>query len=220
MSSEAAVTISGLEWVRGKKEPFESFGRLQIRDWEDDALADRGTFASNLRLLGISDETVFEALDIRDAEAGELARAAAELEPYRDIRYLDPPPGFIEAVYVYNSARESARRRLRDWWNQRVTSIETTEPLEVDIPLFVLGTPMVPDCKAEWTNQTEFHAGGGWSLRIAGPDLVRTSMLHSSSPLRSRLVAAKQADLLPGGGAARAHRDQRAKKTDDATMAC
>ncbi len=178
------VTITGLEWVRGKEEPLESFGRLEARDWEDDALADRDTFTSNLRLLGMSDESVYEALGIRDAGAGELARAEEKLEPYRYVSFFTPPPEYTEALRIYSSARGSARRRLRDWWNQRVTSIESIEPLKVKIPLFVLGTPVVPGCKAEWTNETEFDAESGWSLQITGSGLgsdVGATFIESAS---------------------------------------
>jgi hypothetical protein len=183
------VTITGLEWVRGKEEPLESFGRLDVRSWEDDALTDRDTFVSNLRLLGMSDKSVIEALDIRDAGAQELAEGAKKLEPYRGVAFAVSPPEYIEAQRVYYSAHKSALERLGDWWNKRVTITETIEPVTVDIPLFVLGTPVAPGCKAEWTTQSEYLAAGTWSLQILGTGLgssvddgyIRSASFEASS---------------------------------------
>jgi len=182
--ADQEVTITGLEWVRGKKQPLESFGWLEVPSWEEAALANRDTFASNLRSLGMSDESIFEVLDIRDAGAGKLATAAERLEPYRNVMFSVPHPEYVEAQRVYDSTRESAWRNLRDWWNRRVTSIESIAPLEIDIPLFVLGTPIVPGCKAEWASEKEFRAGSGWSLQIVGSGLgsdVGATFIESAS---------------------------------------
>jgi hypothetical protein len=38
----------------------------------------------------------------------------------------------------------------------------------VKVPVFALGTPSVPDCKAAWTSEITSGISGGWSLQLAG----------------------------------------------------
>jgi hypothetical protein len=122
----------------------------------------------NLRLSGLSEESVSEALAVRDLGAAELVEAAERLKPYEGISFAVSPPGYIEAQNFYRERRRSALQKLGDWWNQRVTVVASTEPLTVRIPLFVLGTPSVPNCKAEWTNEIISGISRGWALQLVG----------------------------------------------------
>jgi hypothetical protein len=50
----------------------------------------------------------------------------------------------------------------------RTRVVESTEPISVRVPLFVLGTPTTAGCKAEWTNDIVSGISRGWTLQIAG----------------------------------------------------
>ena len=43
-----------------------------------------------------------------------------------------------------------------------------SEPQTVTIPVFMLGTPWVQGCKAEWKNEIISGFTGGWTLHVAG----------------------------------------------------
>ena len=148
MTSEE-VAITGLDWVQGKEEPLETFSRrIEKIAWDDVALDDRVGFDASLRSAGLSEQSVLEALAVRDLAADELLPATERLEPYENVSFSESPPDYIEAQQFYFTTRRSALERLRDWWRQRVTVIDSIEPLTVRIPLFVLGTPSVQGCTA------------------------------------------------------------------------
>ena len=168
MASEE-VSITGLDWVRGTEEPLDTFSRqIEKISWDNVALDDRAAFDMNLRLSGLSEESVLEALSVRDLGAAELVEAAERLKPYEGVAFAVSPAVYIEAQNFYRAKRRSALQMLGDWWNQRVTVVASTEPLPVKIPLFVLGTPSVPNCKAEWTNEITSGISRGWALQLAG----------------------------------------------------
>lgn len=166
------VEITGLDWVQGTEEPLESFSRqIESIAWDDVALDDRAGFDANLRASGLSDQSVLEALAVRDLAAKELLPAVERMKPYENVMFAESPPDYIEAKDFYFTTRRSALQRLRDWWMQRVTVIDTIEQLPVRIPLFVLGTPSVRGCKAHWTHEIVSGIAGGGTLHIAGSGL-------------------------------------------------
>ena len=162
------VGVTGLDWVRGTEQPLETFSRpIEKASWDNVALDDRAAFERDLRLSGLSEDSIMEALDIRDRSAAELVEASKRLEPYKNVAFLESPPEYIDAQNFYDAKRRSALKRLDDWWKKRVKIIGT-ESLVVKVPLFVLGTPSAPDCKAEWTNEIVSGISRGWTLQLAG----------------------------------------------------
>jgi hypothetical protein len=171
MTSEE-VAITGLDWVQGKEEPLETFSRrLEKIAWDDVALDDRVGFDANLRSAGLSEQSVLEALAVRDLAADELLPATERLKPYENVSFFNSPPDYIEAQQFYFTTRRSALERLRDWWRQRVTVIDFIEPVTVRIPLFVLGTPSFQGCTAKWTHEITSGVSAGGTLEIAGSGL-------------------------------------------------
>jgi hypothetical protein len=163
------VYVTGLDWVRGTEEPLDTFSRpIETISWDEVALDDRAAFDKNLRVAGLSKESVSEALAVRDVGLAEMAEAIKRMEPYENIAFSNSPPGYIAAQNFYDAKRKSALQKLGDWWNQRVTTVEAVEPLLVRVPLFVLGAPSAPDCKAEWTNEIVSGFSSGWTLTLAG----------------------------------------------------
>ncbi len=168
MTSED-VYVTGLDWVRGTEEPLDTFSRpIATISWDEVALDNRAAFDEDLRMAGLSKESVSEALAVRDAGLAEMAEAIERLEPYKNIKFRTSPPEYIAAKEFYNAKRKSALQKLGDWWNQRVTTVEAVEPLSVRVPLFVLGAPSAPGCKAEWTNEIVSGFSKGWTLTLAG----------------------------------------------------
>lgn len=165
------VRVTGLDWVRGTEEPLNTFSRpIEKISWDEVALDNRAAFAKNLRASGLSEQSVSEALAVRDASAAEMVEAIKRLKPYENTAFRESPPELIEAQHFYSAKRESALKKLGAWWKTNVTVLESIQHV-VKIPLFVLGTPSVPNCKAEWTNEIVSGISNGWTLQLAGSGL-------------------------------------------------
>lgn len=161
--------VTGLDWVRGTEEPIKSSGRpMGTTSWDEVALDRRDEFDQSLRLAGLSDEAVREVLAVRDVGAAELVEAEERLKPYDGIAFNESPPEYIDAQNFYRERRRTGLQRLLDWWNERVETVESTEPRLVRVPLFLLGTPSTPKCKAKWTNEITAGFTDGWGVQIAG----------------------------------------------------
>ena len=177
--------VTGLDWVRGTEEPIESSGRpIETTSWEEVALYRRAEFDARLRLSGLSEESVQEALRVLDVSAAELVEAEKRLEPYEGINYAIAPPELIDAQHFYDDRRRSALQMLGDWWNKRVVVVDFTEPRLVRVPLFVLGTPSAPKCQAKWTNEIVSGLSDGWGVEIVGSGFgsdTGTSYVNSAS---------------------------------------
>jgi hypothetical protein len=177
--------VTGPDWVRGAEEPIESSGRpIETTSWDEVALDRRAEFDKSLRLSGLSEESVQEALAARDLSAAELIEAKKRLEPYKGISYAESPPDLIDARRYYEDRRRSALQMLGDWWNKRVVVVDFTEPRLVRVPLFVLGTPSAPNCEAKWTNEIVSGLSDGWEVQIAGSGFASdrgTSYVNSAS---------------------------------------
>jgi hypothetical protein len=168
MTFEEEVDITGPGWVHGEEEPLETFSRtLERTAWDDVALDDRVAYEAALREAGMSEKSVLDAVLARDDAAAEMAEAIERLKPYRGVAFKGPPPDYIEAQELYRTQRVSAQRKLRRWWKKNV-KVVGSEQRTVVIPLFVLGTPSVQGCKAEWTNEIASVFTAGWTLHVAG----------------------------------------------------
>jgi hypothetical protein len=166
---EKKIDLANLDWVRGEEEPLETFSRTLISrtTWDDVALDDRVSYEASLRGAGLSEQSILEAILVLDDATAEISEARERLKPYRGIHFAASPPDYIAAQSFYRTKRESAQRKLRNWWKKSV-KVVGSEPRTVTIPLFVLGTPSVPGCKAEWTNEISSGLSMGWPLHIAG----------------------------------------------------
>ena len=177
--------VTGFDWLRGTEEPIKSFGRpIETTTWANVALDRRDEFDKDLRRSGLTEESVQEALTIRDASAAKLVEAEKRLEPYAGISYAESPPDLIAAQHFYSERRRSALQMLIDWWNKRVVVVERTEPRLVRVPLFVLGTPSTPKCEARWTNEITVGFSDGWGVELAGSGFASdsgTSYVDSAS---------------------------------------
>jgi len=180
--SGSEITIRGLEWVRGQEEPFDASSTLGLIEWEHLALNEREVFAADLRALGLSEPMVAETLEFRDGEADQISEVIKTFWDRQPRRYLTTPPELqAEATLVFDSARMTARQRLRDWWNSRVTTVEQREPIELRFPLFVMGAPSVDECKAEWMGEAAYGGMVGWSVTVAGTGLGKDGRATAST---------------------------------------
>lgn len=163
------VALDTPSWLHGSIEDIETFSRdLDVTPWDDVALDDRDAFGAYLVSLGLSEEFVRDALAVRDEGAAKMAKAYEGLKPYEGVAFFQSPPEYVEAQHNYRVARQSALQRFRDWWLERTRVIESTEPMPVRVPLFILGAPAVDGCRAEWKNEITTGFSDGWSLQIAG----------------------------------------------------
>lgn len=163
------VEVTGLGWVRGKEQPIETWSRpIETTSWGAVALDSPAVFEKNLSAGGLSKKSIAEAMAVRNDSAALLVEPLKRLEPYRNTAFAESPPDLIDAQNFYDDRRSSALQRLSDWWNDRVTLVTATEPFAVRVPLFVLGAPATPDCKAEWTNEITSGFSRSWSVKIVG----------------------------------------------------
>jgi hypothetical protein len=161
------VGVTGLDWVRGTREPLDiSSARIETRSWADAAIKDRVAFDKDLRASGLSEEFISEALAVRDAGAADIREAAAEASS--NWRHRPGEMGFQIERPEIGVARRTAFEMLGDWWNRRVTVVESRETVDVTVPLFVLGTPSAPGCTAEWTNEITSGTARTWKVTLAG----------------------------------------------------
>ena len=187
----------GLNRADGTVESLKSFSRLlETISWDDAALHDRAEFETSLRQAGLSEASVSEALAARDRGAAEMAEAVERLKPYENIHFEFSPPEHIEALEFYAAKKRSALEILGDWWKDRIRVVGPREAVLVKVPVFVLGTPSAPGCKAAWTTEITTGFSDGWSLQLAGSGLgsdtrnayVSTASFEASSGQTKMIV--------------------------------
>ncbi|CCF85189.1 hypothetical protein [Nitrolancea hollandica] len=167
-----AVSVTGLEWVRGTQEPLAGSATIEVRQWEDVALLSRERFASDLQVMGLPRTLVAEGLSVRDRAASDVEAAIRSFWDNHPYRYEVTPPEVEEQVnLVYNSARFDAWQRLRDWWHGHETIVESRTPVELHLPLFVLSAPAEPGCSTAFTSEVEQERERGWSVSVMGNGL-------------------------------------------------
>ncbi len=118
--------------------------------------------------MGLPDHLIRQGLEIRDDGRLEVDKAIAAFWSRHPKRYIDTPAAVMNEVReVYDSASRSAWSRLQDWWAGRVREVESREPLNLRLVLFVLSAPS-GECTAELTTEGTATTNLGWSVDIAG----------------------------------------------------
>lgn len=171
MSELANITISGQDWLRGDEETIPGTSSVHIRSWEQAALESRNRFLSEMQGMGLPKHLVRQGLKVRDDGLLDVNKEIAAYWKWHPVAYIDTPPDVMNEVsQIYDSARHNALSRLSDWWADRNREVESKEPLNLRLGLFLLSAPS-GECSAELTTEGTTSRNLGWSVNIAGAGL-------------------------------------------------
>lgn len=175
---------------------LEGESSVQMRGWESVAMEDADRFAAELRTLGMPEHDVADGAQMLQSVAADASEAAKA--------FLDrQPPGqptasddlVAEADRIRASTRDNAFTRVRDWLANRRVVVDSREPVEVRVPLFVLAACSTPGCAAMFNKVAGQNQAPNWSITIWGAGLSG-GVTITSSLLSSVTVQAGQACLL------------------------
>jgi hypothetical protein len=121
--------------------------------------------------MGLPDHLIRQGLKVRDDGRLKVDKAIETFWKHHPLRYIVTPPDVMNEVdQVYDSASRSAWSRLSDWWAGRVREVESKEPLNLRLVLFLLSAPS-GECTSELTAEGTATTNLGWSINIAGTGL-------------------------------------------------
>lgn len=126
---------------------------------------------------GYVDRTV-RSLQLNEQPAQELK---AILEERAGLEFIGPRPGagteeFAQWEEKQIAVRSSAIERLRDWLTGRTFDVQEAERVTVEVPLFVLAAPPVPDCTATLAQSESTSTSAGLNLTLFGTGFEGSSV--------------------------------------------
>ncbi len=144
-------------------------------------LIDRDVLEPGLRDAGLSETDVHQALELRDEVASQARYWDGQMGDFRartgHLRFFDTPPELQEMI----AQRESALKRLRNWFAGREFIVEAREEQRLLIPVFVLAAADVAGCTATVSMRREQDVDLEWGVTIAGTGLGGGASLTVSS---------------------------------------
>jgi hypothetical protein len=171
------ATIATADWMEGDVLPLAA--KVERRGWVDwdDAPVDRDAFEISLREDGVPANEIEEVLVLRD----EYIALAERYHALDDPRLGEPPSlrhyggeGGDESPPFMKDVR-AARWRLIDWMQGRGFDRESSELVEVRIPLFALAAADVEGCTAKLAvaeHRSKWVID--WGIKVFGPGLSGT----------------------------------------------
>ncbi|MFE5125130.1 hypothetical protein [Streptomyces sp. NPDC056669] len=123
--------------------------------------APRDVFESNLREAGVPATHLHEVLEVWD-RASAAAGSAEEHARTSPMQILD---AFAE---------------LRNWFQGRTFHVEESVDVEFRLPLFILGAPDAPDCKASFTMRRTDTRRFDWYAILFGTGLSKSRVVQLS----------------------------------------
>ncbi|WP_326743419.1 hypothetical protein [Streptomyces sp. NBC_01768] len=121
----------------------------------------RDVFESSLRDAGVPDTHLREALEAWDRASA----ATGSTGEYTRVSQMEISDVFAE---------------LRNWFQGRTFRVEDSVDVEFGLPLFILGAPNAPDCKASFTMKRTDTRKYDWYAVIFGTGLSKSRLVQQS----------------------------------------
>jgi hypothetical protein len=183
----APIITGGLPaWAeKGTELPIQAQSSVTVRSWQDCAIDDAARFAADLQALGLSQD---------EADGGAKAVRSVTGDAVQDGQFATGDPGgdsysrdnfrgdylsdddYTEGDYT----DDNALARLSNWFAGRKIVVDSRQPAQVCLPLFVLSAYATPGCVSTYQTTTDRSRKLGWNVTVFGTGLSGEATVSSS----------------------------------------
>lgn len=178
----APIITGGLPaWAeKGTDLPIQAQSSVTVRSWQDCAIDDAARFAADLQALGLSqDEADGGARAARSVTSDSIqADQFATGDPGGDSYSRDNFRGDYLSGEDYTD--DNALARLSNWFAGRKIVVDSRQPAQVCLPLFVLSAYAAPGCVSTYQTTTDRSRKLGWNVTVFGTGLSGEATVSSS----------------------------------------
>ena len=201
----ASVNVTGgvPTWAeKGADLPMQAESIVTVRSWEASAVDDADRFAADLQTLGLHQDDVDEGAALArsiETEAADVAKAV--WDRHQTDMFAAPGAGdgdgdgvgagvgagsigvdgaTTDALKAYQFSKDNALTKLSNWFAGRKIVVDSREPAQVCLPLFVLSAYSTPGCVSTYQTTMDQSHKLGWNVTIFGTGLSGEATVSSS----------------------------------------
>ncbi len=152
---------------KGTDLPMRAQSTVTMRSWQESALDDADRFMSDLQMLGLHQDEVNHGVELaRNVGSGGSVETGGS--------------GGSGTPKSYDFVQDDPLTRLSNWFSGRKIVVDSRQPADVILPLFVLSAYSTPGCVSTYQTTSDQSHKLGWNVTIFGTGLSGEATVSSS----------------------------------------